>query len=483
MLKKMIVVCFIAVFMLCAFAHAESVDIYDGDSDLAGIEDYYTKARAAENNGQLTSANTYYEKIINKFEEIPDLMSFQYANQYYYYAMGRLEMSKPDFSPSNAHEALDYFNRCRSKYVEDVDYFKSFLNGLICMERGEYEAAVSYLESASDCDLLQHMGVGDYTETAIKQRDQIAEQAREEEKRKQEEENERLAREAEKEARAKAVLSLNLNAVQDDPYAIRIQWNNPIHTYILVLSPMADTPVLPTEPTKNGPTTLNDAQAGEYIFWYISEYEKDQCSLDVSGLWPGTRYYVWLYDAEQSAASVSKSFITPMPEDSTLLFGNKTYLLWTCSKADYTKGYSAVNSNGEPINSPHGYLLQWNATQKVGDKQTILVSENNLLKNCYYALISFYEMNQEQIAAAKEALFGKTVALYVHVNGYGTAKVSGIWPIQQVLFMSGSSNYSKLTVYLGDLLDQFDDIPAGVTYSIDVVIDDMLVHTFSGVTQ
>lgn len=145
--------------------------------------------------------------------------------------------------------------------------------------------------------------------------------------------------------------------------------------------------------------------------------------------------------------------------------------------------YNDLNSSGTEGVSPHGLMWAWSYTQRINDNQTVSVANDNLVYNCYYALISFFQMTPEEITRAKTALNDKKTDLYLHLNGIGTAHLSGTWPVEQVLFLPGAGNESKLTVYLGDLFDAFDSIPAGVSYTVDLLVDDKLVVSFGGVTQ
>lgn len=477
MIKRICALSLALIMMLCAAAQ----DVYEYDSDFEAIEKTYEEAREADGKGNLKLAYEKYQGLIDYTEGRPiALLDFKHTSQYYFYANGRLALRDKEYN-----SALRNFKKCSSKYVEDVEYFIQFITGIQALNNQDYETAVNCFKSATECDLLFQYGITPLLDEANIKQEEAIRVAKENEKRLQQEEAEKARLEAEKEARSKITLTINARQGKDGK-SVLLSWNNLIQTYIVAISPMAAEPVIPLEypEAKNGAklqlVDQNDKYSG---IWYVEDNSASSCSLEISGLWPGTRYYVWLYDSRGVASSASKSLLLSTAPKSTLFTGKSTQLLWQCSKEDYARCYSRLNPTGIEGVSPHGYMWSWNYTQRIGDNQTVIVSNDNLVNNSYYALISFYEMNNADLDKAKKALIGKSIEMYLHLNGIGTARLDGVWPVEQVLFLSGTGNESKFTVYLADLFDRFDSVPAQTAYQIEMLIDGKQAVAFSGVTQ
>ena len=447
------------------------------DDDIEQIVDVLTKAQQIEAYGtQMDIALKNYREIIQYANEHPALKS-SWAINYINYADGRVKLDEGKYQ-----EALVSFRGCMSIYVENVTYFIKFLEGIQHFENEEYEAAYASLNEASACNLLYKYGVNTLRDRAENKWNEIVESSKEEELRKKLEEEQKAAQEKEAERRAKATLSFSLKSVSENAAALSLSWENPINTYIVAVSLMAAQPLVPASVPSAGNGGTGSAESlsmGKPAFWRVDEHNSAAaCSFTVTGLWPGTKYYIWLMDAEQAAAPVCKTYITSLAPEHTAFLVGKSHLLYQCDKAAYQRTLSSLQEGV----SPHGQLYQNNDSQRVGDKKTILVSNSNLVRSGYYLIITL-NMDEDAITGLKKELTGKKTELLLHISDCGSAKIEGPWPLAQTTFVPGANNFNKLTLYLSDLLDQFDDIPANAQYSVDFLIDGMLVYSFDGVTQ
>ncbi len=450
------------VLVLCAFSTgmAETTagtDDYSLASKLEAMYAEYERGKEYETLGNMVQARKSFSNVVANYAENV-YGSYKDAAEYYHYAQGWLCFWDEQYADAAAH-----FQRCSSSKFPDTVYYIQYVQGSEELAAGDLTNAENDLKEAREYTILSGM--------ASEQLDALWKLQKEQ-------------KDLDKAAAALRSVILHFTAKKQggDGSTIEITWENQqnINDYLITVSTCAE------EPDVSGDAV--EVTKGESVAWtpdetgcalYSVQTTDADASFSVSGLWQGSTYYIRVYDARQLAQCECNSVSVNQADTNETYIGTEqvNVRMYRVRKTSYSKTISEIDRGSSKGSSPANTLFNAGAAQRVDDF-AVDISEENLAEYGYYLQIckAVGKIN-------REAFDGKEVAIYLHVKGYGTARIVGQWPMDQVRFLPGTDADKMMSIYLADLFDQLKAIPAGADWCVEMLLDGEIIFSASGVTK
>lgn len=479
-MKRRVWIAFIimlAALMLCVPAVCEQNDReYVLDSQIENLYQSHKDAKEMEEQGNQNQAKAKFNEVINNYEK-NSYGTFRDAAEYYNYAKGWIA-----FSEGRYENALDYFSYCSDDKFPDTVYYQYFIQGVYADERGDLENAKTYFEKARKHQLLSGKANEHLRQINQKLKEQ-EEQNRLEAARLAAEEEERKKNEDLKAARQAVVLSFDVKKeTSGGKAAVKITWKNPLelNSYYVTVSSRAEEP----DPDMfSAGTAVTGSRAewkpdGNGCSVFVVETKASSASLTVTGLWKGTKYYIRVYDRQFIAQSVCNTVVTDKYPATEEYFGDGDGIrLFSTDKDAYLRAVKDIDGGVNAGCSPAIVLYNSNASAKVNDR-CVVASKEWLSENGYFLQVAI------SVDPLKPDSFdNKDMEIYLHIDNCGTVRLKGTGPLDEVRFLAGDYSGFMFTVYLGGLFDMFDEIPAGVEWNTDLVVDEKIALSFGGMTK
>lgn len=433
----------------------------------AGVEDYslaskleamyakYERGKTYESAGNMVQARKSFSNVVANYAENV-YGSYKDAAEYYHYAQGWLCFWDEQYT-----DAAEHFQRCSSSKFSDVVYYIMYVQGSEELASGDLTNAEKDLKEAREYTILSGM--------AAEQLDVLW----------------KLQKELDKAAAALQSVILHFTAKKQggDGAAIEIAWRNQqsINDYLITVSTCVEAPDVSgdaVEVAKDESVAWTPDENG-CAFYSVQTTDAD-VSFSVSGLWQGSTYYIRVYDARQLAQCECNSISVDRTDTNETYIGAEEDVnvrMFRVRKTSYSKTISEIDRGSSKGSSPAVTLFNAGSAQRVNDF-AIEISEENLAEYGYYL-----EIVKAVGKINREAFDGKETAIYLHVEGGGTARMVGQWPMDQVGFLPGTNADTMMTIYLADLFDQLQGIPVGADWCVELLLDDEIIFSASGVTK
>lgn len=451
------------VLVLCACSTgmaetAAGVDDYSLASKLEAMYAEYNRGKTYEAAGNMVQARKSFSNVVANYAENV-YGSYKDAAEYYHYAQGWLCFWDEEYA-----DAAEHFQRCSSSKFPDIVYYIKYVQGSEALASGDLTNAENDLKEAREYTILSGM--------ASEQLDVLWKLQKEQ-------------KELDKAAAAlqSVVLSFTAKKQGGDGSSIEIAWENQQHIndYRITVSTFAEAPDVSGDAV--------EVTKGESVAWtpdengcalYSVQTTDADVSFSVSGLWQGSTYYIRVYDARQLAQSECNAISVDRADTNETYIGAEEAVnvrMFRVRKTSYSRAVSEIDRGSSKGSSPAVTLFNAGSAQRVNDF-AVDISEENLAEYGYYL-----EIVKAVGKINREAFDGKEAAIYLHVEGCGTARIAGQWPMDQVRFLPGTNADTMMTIYLVDLFNQLHGIPAGADWCVELLLDGEIIFSASGVTK